>query len=52
MRTDVGCAVMAAGVISVKTRARDQGKKIDAGTKVYTTRWITSPPCSTSKAKG
>jgi pimeloyl-ACP methyl ester carboxylesterase len=52
MRTDVGCAVMAAGVISVKTRARDQGKKIDAGTKVYTTRWITSPPCSPSQAEG
>jgi dienelactone hydrolase len=34
MRSDVGCAVMAAGVISVKTRPRDQGKKIDAGTKV------------------
>jgi len=33
MRTDVGCAVMAAGVISVKTRARDQGKKIDSATK-------------------
>jgi dienelactone hydrolase len=31
MRTDVGCAVMAAGVISVKTRARDQGRKIEAG---------------------
>jgi pimeloyl-ACP methyl ester carboxylesterase len=33
MRVDVGCAVMAAGVISVKTRARDHGKKIDAGIK-------------------
>jgi fermentation-respiration switch protein FrsA (DUF1100 family) len=31
MRSDVGCAVMAAGVISVKTRARDQGRKIEAG---------------------
>ncbi len=33
MRTDVGCAVMASGVVSVKTRAHDQGKKIDSGTK-------------------
>jgi hypothetical protein len=33
MRADVGCAVMAAGVISVKTRARDSGRKIDPGTK-------------------
>jgi pimeloyl-ACP methyl ester carboxylesterase len=33
MRADVGCAVMAAGVISVKTRARDRGRKIDSGTK-------------------
>jgi pimeloyl-ACP methyl ester carboxylesterase len=33
MRTDVGCAIMAAGVISVKTRARDQGRKIEAGLK-------------------
>jgi hypothetical protein len=30
MRADVGCAVMAAGDISVKTRARDSGRKIDA----------------------
>jgi pimeloyl-ACP methyl ester carboxylesterase len=33
MRSDVGCAVMAAGVISVKARARDQGRKIEAGLK-------------------
>jgi pimeloyl-ACP methyl ester carboxylesterase len=33
MRTDVGCAVMASGVISVKTRARDQGKQIDSRVK-------------------
>jgi dienelactone hydrolase len=33
MRTDLGCAVMAAGVISLKTRARDQGRKIEAGIK-------------------
>jgi dienelactone hydrolase len=33
IRTDVGCAVMAAGVISLKTRARDQGRKIEAGIK-------------------
>jgi dienelactone hydrolase len=33
MRTDVGCTIMAAGVISVKTRARDQGRKIEAGIK-------------------
>jgi dienelactone hydrolase len=33
MRADVGCAVMAAGDISVKTRARDSGRKIDAGIK-------------------
>jgi pimeloyl-ACP methyl ester carboxylesterase len=33
MRADVGCAVMAAGVISVKTRARDRGGKIDSGAK-------------------
>src|SRR5215471_15439233 len=33
MRADVGCAVMAAGDISVKTRARDSGTKIDAGIK-------------------
>jgi dienelactone hydrolase len=32
-RADVGCAVMAAGDISVKTRARDSGRKIDAGIK-------------------
>ena len=33
MRADVSCAVMAAGVISVKTRARDGGRKIDPGIK-------------------
>jgi pimeloyl-ACP methyl ester carboxylesterase len=33
IRGDVGCAVMAAGVISLKTRARDQGRKIEAGIK-------------------
>ena len=33
MRADIGCAVMAAGVISVKTRARDRGGKIDSGAK-------------------
>jgi pimeloyl-ACP methyl ester carboxylesterase len=33
MRADVGCAVMAAGVVSVKTRARDRGGKIDSGAK-------------------
>src|SRR5262245_61367823 len=33
MRADVGCVVMAAGDISVKTRARDSGRKIDAGIK-------------------
>jgi dienelactone hydrolase len=33
MRADIGCAVMASGVISVKTRARDLGRKIDAGIK-------------------
>jgi pimeloyl-ACP methyl ester carboxylesterase len=33
MRADVGCAVMAAGDISVKTRARDSGRKIDPGIK-------------------
>src|SRR5262245_897758 len=30
-RTDVGCAVMAAGVISVKSRSRDLGKATGAG---------------------
>jgi pimeloyl-ACP methyl ester carboxylesterase len=30
-RTDVGCAVMAAGVISVKSRSRDPGKTIGSG---------------------
>jgi dienelactone hydrolase len=30
-RTDVGCAVMAAGVISVKSRSRDLGKAIASG---------------------
>jgi len=33
MRADVGCAVMAAGGISQKTRMRDSGRKIDAGIK-------------------
>jgi pimeloyl-ACP methyl ester carboxylesterase len=33
MRADVGCAVMASGAISVKTRAHDLGRKIDAGIK-------------------
>lgn len=32
-RADVGCVVMASGVISVKTRARDGGRKIDSGVK-------------------
>jgi len=32
-RTDIGCAVMAAGGISIKTLARDRGRKIHAGTK-------------------
>jgi pimeloyl-ACP methyl ester carboxylesterase len=32
-RVDVGCAVMASGAISVKTRAHDLGRKIDAGIK-------------------
>jgi pimeloyl-ACP methyl ester carboxylesterase len=32
-RADVGCAVMASGAISVKTRARDLGRTIDAGIK-------------------
>jgi pimeloyl-ACP methyl ester carboxylesterase len=31
-RTDVGCAVMAAGVIAVKSRSRDLGKGSSAGT--------------------
>jgi pimeloyl-ACP methyl ester carboxylesterase len=31
-RTDVGCAVMAAGVIAVKSRSRDLGKTIASGT--------------------
>jgi pimeloyl-ACP methyl ester carboxylesterase len=33
MRVDVGCVVMASGVISVKTRARDGGRKIDSAIK-------------------
>jgi pimeloyl-ACP methyl ester carboxylesterase len=33
MRADVGCAVMAAGPISLKTWTRDSGRKIDPGTK-------------------
>jgi pimeloyl-ACP methyl ester carboxylesterase len=34
-RTDVGCAVMAAGVISVKTRSRDLGKAIGPQSRVF-----------------
>jgi pimeloyl-ACP methyl ester carboxylesterase len=33
MRADVGCAVMAAGPISLKTWTRDSGRKIDPGIK-------------------
>jgi pimeloyl-ACP methyl ester carboxylesterase len=35
MRADIGCAVMASGLVSVKTAARDLGKPVSSVTRAY-----------------